>query len=88
VGAITQHGTKEIFEQSRIVSGERSDFIRATDGATIPAGERCDDGGGASAAGAGYECATRRFSHSRMIRIDGPVYKGRPDACFDGRGGT
>ncbi len=77
VRPLAQHRTKQHVQQSRLVSGERSNFIRATDGAAIPAGERCDDGGGASRAGSGCECATGRFSHSRMIRIGGPVYKGR-----------
>jgi hypothetical protein len=51
VGAIAQHRAKEHFQKSRIVNGARSDFIRATDGAAIPAGERCDDAGGASVIG-------------------------------------
>ena len=68
---------KEQCQKSRIVSGARSDFICPADGAAIPAGERRDDAGGASMVGSGYECATRGFSHSRMIRIDGLVDKGR-----------
>jgi hypothetical protein len=77
VGALTQHCAKEHIQKSRIVRGARSDFIRATDGSAIPAGERCDDSGGARVIGSGYECATGSFSHSRMIRLNGPVYKSR-----------
>jgi hypothetical protein len=65
VAAVTQHRAKEHFQKSRIAGGARSDFIRATDGAAISAGERCDGASGASVTGSCYECATRRFSHSQ-----------------------